>query len=143
GPGAPAYVVATPEDIRAAVDRFVGFEASVGARGQLERPSRAAKRKGKAKRKDKQKKKAAMEPKATVGGAPESDGLVDAAEGSRDVALTAAGQVGPSFPIFYPRRLPSGTIYVQQARIYHLRDTDKNAHAAYTMVLQLQPQGDF
>lgn len=143
GPGAPAYVVATPEDIRAAVERFLGFEASVGARGELDRPKQAGRKAKKKRNKQRRKKQAQAGQEKTAAGTPESDGLVDAAEGSREVALTAAGQVGPTFPIFYPRRLPSGTIYVQEARIYHLRDTDKNPHAAYTMVLQLQPQGDF
>lgn len=143
-PGAPAYVVASPEDIRAAVDRFLGFESSSGARGELDRQEKPKGKKKNRKKKAKKKgKEGSSETGATAGGAPESDGLVDAAEGSREVALTAAGQVGPTFPIYYPQRLPSGSVYVQQPRIYHLRDTDKNTHAAYTMVLQLQPQGDF
>jgi LCP family protein required for cell wall assembly len=141
GPNAPAYVVATPEAIAAAVDQFLGFEASSGPRGELGRQTgeedQGNKAKGKKAKKKKKKKKAAKPP------TPESDGLVDAAEGSRQVALTAAGQVGPNFPIYYPQRLPSGTIYAQDARIYHLRDTEKNTHGAYTMVMQMQPQGDF
>lgn len=143
GPGAPAYVVATPEDIKAAVDRFLGFEASSGARGELDRPRSERTSNRKKKKAQRQKGKTKRAAKKATPPAPESDGLVDAAEGSRDVALTTAGQVGPTFPIYYPKRLPSGSIYVQNARVYHLRDTEKNTHGAYTMVLQLQPQGDF
>ena len=58
------------------------------------------------------------------------------------IAKGVARKVGADFPVFYPRRLPSGTIYEQTPRVYHLHDTGEDFHGAYRMVLQL-PQGDY
>ena len=57
-------------------------------------------------------------------------------------AKAAARKVGGGFPVFYPTRLPSGAYYVesntyehiQDPRVYHLKDTDGERHAAYRMV---------
>ena len=149
-PGQPAYMTAAPDDVKVAVDKFLGFEASAGARGAQDRPRKAgAGKQGKAAKKKatqkKRKQQRRNEKRSVTGNATgaESDGLVDAAEGSREVAMVAAGQLGPEFPIYYPQRLPLGTIYAQNPRVYFLRDTEKNTHGAFTFVMQMQPQGDF
>jgi hypothetical protein len=67
---------------------------------------------------------------------------VPAGQFSHDLAVKVAARTLRSFPVFYPRRLPSGAIYVQVPRVYHFRDTSKERVGAYKMVLQL-PQGDY
>ena len=124
----PSYVYASKPAIHRAVDQFLGFVASGGPRGSLDLPGREGKKGKKGKKKHSP--------------APQSDGLVNAAEGSKLYAKHVARKVGADFPVFYPRRLPSGTIYEQVPRVYHLRDPDLDFHGAYRMVLQL-PQGDY
>ena len=61
-------------------------------------------------------------------------------------AKSAARKLGSGFPIFYPSRLPSGAYYaesnsyehVQDPRVYHLKDTDDERHAAYRMIAVLE-----
>jgi LCP family protein required for cell wall assembly len=125
----PSYVYASKPAIHDAVDQFLGFQASGGPRGSLDLPNRNANEGTKKK-------------KATAPPAPQSDGLVNAASGSKVYAKQVARKVGADFPVFYPRRLPSGTIYSQVPRVYHMRDTDESFHGAYRFVLQL-PQGDY
>jgi polyisoprenyl-teichoic acid--peptidoglycan teichoic acid transferase len=140
----PSYVTASKASIQEAVNKFLGIEASGGPRGALELPSSSGntgivpeqrKRAQKAK-------KAKQEPKAPPTPSLGNDGLVDASQFSHDLAGKVAAKTLRSFPVFYPRRLPSGTIYAQVPRVYHLRDTDKDSRGAYKMVLQL-PQGDY
>ncbi|MEK6278280.1 MAG: LCP family protein [Actinomycetota bacterium] len=142
----PSFVTADKGAVAAAVAKYEGIEASGGPRGALE--SSASGQTGilPEERKRAQAKKGGGKPppqkKLSVAPSTNNDGLVDASQGSRDVAASAAKRVGRSFPIFYPRRLPSGAIYVENPRVYHVRDTDKKARGAYRMVLQL-PQGDY
>jgi LCP family protein required for cell wall assembly len=134
----PSYVTASRADIRKAVRRFEGIEASGGPRGSLDLNTGILpeeRRRARAKRGPNQ-------PKPPPTPSPSNDGLVAAGQGSRDIAQSAAKRVGKTFPIFYPRRLPSGSIYVDNPRVYHIRDPDKDKHGAYKMVLQL-PQGDY
>ncbi|MBK8293265.1 MAG: LCP family protein [Solirubrobacterales bacterium] len=131
-----SYVEATPKEIGAAVDKFLGFEASTGAVGTLDERGGSAKDKKKKKTKKKVKKRKAPTTKAP---GKESDGLVDAASGGLEVAKTLDSEFKRrDFPIFYPKRLPEGTIYADGSRTYHLRDPDKNPYSAYRIVMALQ-----
>ena len=64
-------------------------------------------------------------------------------------AKAAARKLGSGFPVFYPSRLPSGAYYaesnsyehIQDPRVYHLKDTDEERHAAYRMVGVLELDG--
>jgi len=139
----PSFVTASPAAIKGAVNKFLGIEASGGPRGALELPSNAGNtgivpEQRKRARKGNQ----AKEPKAPPTPSLGNDGLVDAGQFSRDLAGKVANKTLRSFPVFYPRRLPSGTIYPQVPYVYKLRDTDKDPRDAYRMVLQL-PQGDY
>ena len=143
-----SYVYASRPAIRDAINQFLGFEASGGPRGALEsdlqqsepRPAGAGGDRGGGGGRGPREQELRTP-------TPESDGLVNAAEGSRDVAKTAARKLGPGFPVFYPRRLPSGSVYVSNEDVsnpyvYHLNDADGRAHAAYRIVIQI-PQGDY
>lgn len=147
----PSYVYASRPAIRDAISQFLGFEASGGPRGALESELQELESRGAedARRGGRQgPRRSPPREKAPPAPTPESDGLVDAAQGSRDVAAGAARNVGAAFPIFFPRRLPSGTIYVSNIDVsnpyvYHLNDPDRKTHAAYRIVMQLMPQGDY
>ncbi len=140
----PSYVTASKPAIAAAVKKFLGIQASGGPRGSLDLPQSsgntgiAPEQRKRAKAKKKGKKGSKAPPTPTTA----NDGLVDAGQFSHDLAAKVAAKTLRSFPVFYPRRLPSGAIYVQVPRVYHLRDTDKQSRGAYKMVLQL-PQGDY
>jgi polyisoprenyl-teichoic acid--peptidoglycan teichoic acid transferase len=140
----PSFVTASRPAIDAAVQKFLGIEASGGPRGSLDLPSSSGqtgigpeeRKRAKEAKQAKQKQKAPPTP------SPSSDGLVEAAQFSHSLAAKVAHKTYSSFPVFYPRRLPSGSIYVQVPRVYHTTDGSKNSHQAYKMVLQL-PQGDY
>ncbi len=110
----PSFVTASPAAIEGAVNKFLGIEASGGPRGALELPSNT----GNTGIVPEQRKRARRgqqanqnEPKAPPTPSLGNDGLVDAGQFSRDLAGKVANKTLRSFPVFYPRRLPSGTIY--------------------------------
>jgi LCP family protein required for cell wall assembly len=139
----PSFVYTTPEAVNEAVNLFLGIEASGGSRGSLEDGEeesggkRGKKNGKKGKGKAKPEKPHIAKPKP-----PGSDGLVPAREAGELEAKSAARKVSSGFPVFYPSRLPSGAYYaesnsyehVQDPRVYHLKDTDGERHAAYRMV---------
>ncbi len=133
----PSFVTATPDEIQGAVDKFLGFEDTAGPVGTLSEGSRNRKAKQNA---EKQAKKRAKEAKAaTKAPSKENDGLVDAAQAGLDEAIRMQSETGSKkFPYFYTKRLPSGTVYSDGSRNYHLRDGDKNSHAAYRMVMYIE-----
>lgn len=138
--GGVSYVEATQAEIDAAVDKFLGFEDSAGPIGRLDEGEGS--RAGAKKRKEKRvRRKARKQNRGTTTQAPtkENDGLVDASQGGMDLAAQLHDEfVIHDLPIFYTKRLPEGTIYVEGSRAYHLRDLDKNPHKAYRMVMALQ-----
>jgi polyisoprenyl-teichoic acid--peptidoglycan teichoic acid transferase len=138
----PSYVYTTPAAVNGAVNLFLGIEASGGSRGSLEDGEEEGGggkgkkgKKGKAKPKPEKPHLEKLKP-------PGSDGLVPAREAGELEAQAAARKLGSGFPVFYPSRLPSGAYYaesnsfehVQDPRVYHLKDTDDERHAAYRMV---------
>ncbi|HYJ22345.1 MAG TPA: LCP family protein, partial [Solirubrobacterales bacterium] len=150
----PSFVYTTPEAVNEAVNMFLGIEASGGPRGSLEdgeeESSEKGKKKGGKKGKQRMKKAKPEKPRLEKLKPPGSDGLVPAREAGELEAKSAARKLGSGFPVFYPSRLPSGAYYaesnsyehVQDPRVYHLKDTDDERHAAYRMVLQLElPDG--
>ena len=129
----PSYVYSSRSAIKGAIAKFLGFETSGGPRGVLEQsdtePAEQARR------------ERPRRPKPRI---PQSDGLVDASLGSRDVATAALQRA--RFRVFYPTRLPSGTVYVsnidvQNPRVYRIRDTDGDPHQAYRFVMQFSTGG--
>jgi LCP family protein required for cell wall assembly len=141
----PSYVYASEEAIHGAVEQFLGIEASGGSRGKLEgEEGTRKKQKGAGKHKGgKKKSKKPPKPQIAAPKPPGSDGLVLAREAGETEAEMAARRVHGRFPIFYPTRLPAGAYYVESdpydhvvdPRVYHLKDDDRDRHAAYRMVL--------
>lgn len=132
----PTYVTATPGEIQTAVDKFLGFEDASGPLGTLAEGSG----KNQAKKRAKAKLKKENE-KATSAKVPdkENDGLVDASQAGLEEAIEIQGaRKSRKFRTFYTERLPAGTLYSDGGRSYHLRDADKNSHAAYRMVMVVQ-----
>jgi polyisoprenyl-teichoic acid--peptidoglycan teichoic acid transferase len=140
----PSYVTASKSSIGDAVDKFLGIEASGGPRGSLDLPGSSGDTGilPEERKRARQGKQNAEEPKAPPTPSLGEDGLVDASQFGHDIAQKTARKTLRSFPVFYPRRLPSGTIYVQLPRVYHFTNPDKEPLDAYKMVLQL-PQGDY
>ncbi len=139
----PSFVYTTPEAVNEAVNLFLGIEASGGSRGSLEDGEEESGGKGGKKNGKKGKARAKPEkPHIAKPKPPGSDGLVPAREAGELEAKSAARKVSSGFPVFYPSRLPSGAYYaesnsfehVQDPRVYHLKDTDGERHAAYRMV---------
>ena len=65
--------------------------------------------------------------------------IVDAAQSGLDLAIQLDDEITRTdFPVFYTKRLPSGAIYeIDQSRVYHTRDPDKNVYGAYRMVMSV------
>jgi polyisoprenyl-teichoic acid--peptidoglycan teichoic acid transferase len=139
----PSYVTASPEEIQGAVEKFLGFEEPSGPVGTLDERNGNKGRNADGK-KSRQKKQADQQTILSAG-APgkEADELVDAAQaGIGQAALIAGPDPGGPFDTWYTKRLPAGTVYSEGSRSYHMRDPDKNPHAAYRMVMVLEaPDG--
>jgi len=132
-----SYVTATPDEIQGAVDKFLGFEDATGPVGTLDEGDGGSKQ-AKKNAKSEPGKAKAVDQKDQPAPTKKNDGLVDASQGGQDVAKDLDRQIKREFPIFYPKRLPSGSIYAEGSRAYHLRDPEKNPYAAYRMVMALQ-----
>ncbi|MGA1212507.1 MAG: LCP family protein [Solirubrobacterales bacterium] len=126
---AGTYVTATDAEIQTAVDRFLGFDEPAGPVGTLNEgkggPGANKKKKG---------------TKAARSRVPKKgeDGLVDAFDSTIALASQIDAEIGSrAFPVYYPKSLPPSTIIAEGSRGYHVRDQDKNSHAAYRMVFAL------
>ncbi|MFA9399614.1 MAG: LCP family protein [Acidobacteriota bacterium] len=139
-----SYLVSTPDEIDAAVDKFLGFEDTAGPLGDLSTGESPGSDKAKKRAIRKAKKKAARQrkkEKASTTTAPgkDNDGLVDASQGGLDAAMGLDAEFKRrDFPVYYAKRLPAGTIYAEGSRTYHVRDPDKKSYAAYRLVMALQ-----
>jgi LCP family protein required for cell wall assembly len=138
----PSFVYASSGAIHAAVEKFLGSEASAGPRGSLEESE--AKKKHPNGRK-KKKKRPVVKPEP-----PGSDGLLPAVEAGALEGKSVARKVSHNFPVFFPTRLPSGAYFVESnvyehvvdPRVYHFKDPNGERHAAYRMVAALElPDG--
>ena len=145
----PSYVTASPEAIEGAVEKFLGIEASSGARGSLEGIEGEEEKKPEKKKKHKKKAKE-EKPRVAAPKPPGSDDLVPAREAGELEAKVVARRVNGAFPVFYPTRLPSGAAYeesnpylhIQDPRVYHFKATDDKRRAAYRMVVTVDlPDG--
>jgi polyisoprenyl-teichoic acid--peptidoglycan teichoic acid transferase len=132
----PSYVYASPGAIHAAVEQFLGSEASPGPRGSLEEGPKKPKKHHKGRGRQK--------PHLVKPKPPGSDGLVPAVDAGVAEGKAVARRVSRNFPVFFPTRLPSGAYFVEtnpyehvvDPRVYHFKDEDKQRHLAYRMVIQ-------
>jgi polyisoprenyl-teichoic acid--peptidoglycan teichoic acid transferase len=163
----PSFVYSTRPAIDAAVKEFLG-QTGPDAREFPEREKKQKEKKkkkqtekedGKKGQKGDKAKKEAKEKKSTAKPKPEkkpkvdfgaegTDELVPAGETGYAEGKILARKVGGGFPIYYPTRLPNGASWVEtnpyekvvDPRLYHLKDKDKERHAAYRMVGVYQPE---
>lgn len=135
-----SYVEATEDQIRGAVDKFLGFKESSGPIGTLEEGEDArTKARSRQRAKAQRKKRKAIESPVAKAPGKEADGLADATSSSMELASQLYGEFKKQvLPIYYPRRLPEGTLFPEGSRVYGIRDTDKKGHKAYRMVMSLQ-----
>jgi polyisoprenyl-teichoic acid--peptidoglycan teichoic acid transferase len=148
----PSFVYSNRAEIHHAAKEFLGEAGYQTQKAEIQEEKEKAERKkkrqeeraqkkgksgGKGKEKKKHKKK---KPKKHV--PPGGDELVPAAELGEQEAEIVARKVGGGFPVFYPTRLPEGATFqesnpyehIVDPRVYHLKDKDKERHAAYRMV---------
>ena len=153
----PSFVYSNEDEIRHAAKEFLGEAGYQTQKIEIEEKEQKAERKqkrkeerqkkkgkngGKGKEKKKPKKK---KPKKHV--PPGGDELVPASELGEQEAEIVARHVGGGFPVFYPTRLPESASFqesnpyehIVDPRVYHLKDKDKERHAAYRMVGVFEP----
>jgi polyisoprenyl-teichoic acid--peptidoglycan teichoic acid transferase len=152
----PSFVYSNEDEIHHAVKEFLGEAGYQTQKSEDEAKKKKAEKKRKAeKRKERAKAKKAAKKKGKKGAKPKlkrtppgGDELVPAAEAGEAMGEKAARHVGGGFPVFYPTRLPEGAAYVEtnpyehvvNPRVYHLKDKDKERHAAYRMVGVFGPE---
>ncbi len=142
----PSFVYANEEEIHHAVKEFLG-EAGYESHKfpEEKKQEKKGQKNGKASKKGKKKakKKPIVKPKP-----PGGDELLPVPETGEAEAKIVARKVGGGFPVYYPTRLPAEASFVESnpyekivdPRVYHLKDKDKERHAAYRMVAQYQPE---
>lgn len=146
----PSYVYASSSAIEGAVKEFLGQagpDATKPERVLAREKAKTKKKAGKASggeekpKEEKEKRKVEFAPAG-------SDELVPASEAGYAEGKIVARHVGGGFPVFYPTRLPPGAAFVESnpyehvvdPRVYHLKDKDRERHAAYRMVGAFQPE---
>ena len=152
----PSFVYANEDEIRHAAKEFLGEagyqtqkveveEEEEKAERKKKRQEERQKKKGKGGKEKKKNKKKPKKPKKHV--PPGGDELVPASELGEQEAEIVARHVGGGFPVFYPTRLPAEAHFqesnpyehIVDPRVYHLKDKDKERHAAYRMVALFEP----
>jgi LCP family protein required for cell wall assembly len=147
----PSFVYANEDEIHHAVKEFLGeagFEAKKFPEQKKETALQKAEKKKKAEQQGKKKTKGKKHKKKKHHTPPGGDQLVPATEIGESEGEIVARHVGGGFPVFYPSRLPEGAAFeesdpyehVVDPRVYHLKDKDKERHAAYRMVATYQPE---
>jgi polyisoprenyl-teichoic acid--peptidoglycan teichoic acid transferase len=151
----PSFVYANEDEVHHAVKEFLGEAGYESQKAPDEKKAEAeAKQQKNKKKSEKQQKKAKgakkkqHKKKHKKHVPPGGDELVPASEVGESEAEIVARHVGGGFPVFYPTRLPSGASYqesnpyehIVDPRVYHLKDKDKERHAAYRMVAVYQPE---
>jgi LCP family protein required for cell wall assembly len=131
----PSFVYANEDEVHHAVKEFMGEAGFESQKFPEEKP-------------EAKKEKKNSEKQQTKNVPPGGDQLVPATELGEQEAEIVARHVGGGFPVYYPTRLPSGATFqesnpyehIVDPRVYHLKDKDKERHAAYRMVALYQPE---
>jgi polyisoprenyl-teichoic acid--peptidoglycan teichoic acid transferase len=161
----PTRVTANPEEIHHAAKEFLGEAGYQTQKSEDEEKKKKSEEKRKAaKKKEREKvdkadaknakkgKKAKKHKKAKVKHTPPGgDELIPAGEAGLEEGEIVARHVGGGFPVFYPSRLPESAYFeetnpylkVVDPYVYHLKDKNKERHAAYRMVLKYQPPDEY
>jgi polyisoprenyl-teichoic acid--peptidoglycan teichoic acid transferase len=151
----PSYVYSNEDEIHHAAKEFLGEAGYQTQKAEIKEKQEKAERKkkrqeeraqkkakGGAKGKNGKAKKKGKKAKPKKHVPPGGDELVPASELGEQEGEIAARKVGGGFPVFYPTRLPEGAFFqetdpyehIVDPRVYHLKDKDKERHAAYRMV---------
>jgi polyisoprenyl-teichoic acid--peptidoglycan teichoic acid transferase len=117
-----SYVSASNEQIKTAVEQFLGIQDTPGS---LEDEGKGGGGGGK-----KPEKKGDKKPQGEI--APE---LIDSAGAGVAFADRFAPAVG--FPVFYPTKLVPGSQIIDESREYKIADEDKHVHTAYKLVFSI------
>jgi LCP family protein required for cell wall assembly len=121
----PSYITFSQEEMKHAVEQFLGLEDTEGPRGggALGNEDDGGGNGG-----------------GGGGGAPEP-ALIDSAAFGRGVAEDLAGQV--DVPVYYPTRLTPGSEFTGDTRSYEIEAEDGKIHDIYKIVVQAPLLGEF
>ena len=149
----PSYVYANREEVAHAVKEFLGeagYDSKPHESAEEKAQNQEAKEAKKQKKAEKKSKggKGKKKHKKKHHTPPGGDELVPMPETGEAMAERVARHVGGGLPVFYPTRLPPGAVYqednsyehVVNPWVYHLKDKDKERHAAYRMIGIYQPE---
>jgi polyisoprenyl-teichoic acid--peptidoglycan teichoic acid transferase len=116
-----SYVTASNEQIKTAVEQFLGIQDTPGSLEDEGKGGGGGK---------KPNKKGDKKPQGEI--APE---LIDSAGAGVAFADRFAPAVG--FPVFYPTKLVPGSQIIDESREYKIADEDKRVHTAYKLVFSI------
>ncbi len=125
-----AYVTATPEQIKKAVDEFLGGNDTAGSSG-----GPGANDKQQKKKKDKKKKDKNPGDGADVISTEDLAAMTSGVDKFAAFGRTSARRL--KLPVYVPTAVASGSTYDPGSRQYDIKDSDDNKQPAYKMVIKL------
>jgi LCP family protein required for cell wall assembly len=135
----PSYVTATPDQIKTAVDQFLGSESTPGPQGSTAKPDQKV-------IPEQAPDATKVTPAAPKKEAAEATNLVDTTYGKQLAQGIKARKL--KVPIYYPTQLEVGSDYAQKPRAYKINGKGDESpphseRAAYKWVFSLPTLGDY
>jgi LCP family protein required for cell wall assembly len=121
----PSYITFSQEQMKQAVDQFLGLEDTAGPRGGGIPGAEDSGGEGGGGDKDK----------------PEEPELIDSSEYGAQLGSDFAKQAG--FEVYYPTKLTPGSQFSQDSRAYEIEDDDGKIHGIYKFVIQTPLLGEY
>ncbi len=138
----PSYVTATPDEIKTAVNQFLGVEGTPGPAGSSAKPKKPVT----AQQPPDHTKSRPVVPKKKSSGSSLPSTLVRTSYGRQLAQAIRARK--EKVPVFYPTVLEEGSDYAQKPRVYKIngkgdQSPPHNQRAAYKWVFSLPTLGDY
>ena len=133
-----SYVTATPEQIKKAVNEFLGEKGTAGSSGGSIANDKTPKQKKDAKAADKKKNKKKDKNPGDGADVTSTEDLAAITTGIDKFAAfgrTSARRL--KFPVYVPTTVASGSTYDPGSRQYDIKDSDDNKQPAYKLVIKL------
>jgi LCP family protein required for cell wall assembly len=125
----PSYITFSQEQMKQAIDQFLGIEDTAGPVGGGIEGAEASEDGGGGGG-DGGEEKPPPEPE-----------LIDSAEFGAQIGAEFAKQTG--FPVYYPTKLTPGSQFSQDSRVYEIEDGDGKIHGIYKFVIQTSLLGEY
>jgi LCP family protein required for cell wall assembly len=138
----PSYVTATPDEVKTAVNQFLGSESTPGPAGSTAKPSK----KVAPEQPPDYSKATPAAPKKKSGRTSPSTNLAETSYGKQLARAIRARK--EKVPVFYPTQLEVGSDYAQKPRVYKVNgkgdeSPPRSERAAYKWVFSLPTIGDY